>query len=192
MTTKFEIGKTYVTRSAVDADHVHAYEITRRTAKSIWTNVRGEIVRRGVRVGEDGIERFDPLGRYSMSPVISADRVEQAPTPVAVVAPASVPATARVSRVRPYQQAIAAIAGVELMPQSATGRVVEALKQSSAIAAENAAFNQAVEFLTRFCGSFPNQAVKREHIKFVISIISMMNSDDFADLDLIREYLRSK
>lgn len=74
MTTKFEIGKTYSTRSACDYDCIFSFEIVSRTEKTVMlkSSSRG-LVRRKVRIGTDGVERCDPHGRYSMSPVISAD-----------------------------------------------------------------------------------------------------------------------
>lgn len=73
---KFEVGKTYSTRSICDYDCIFSFEIIGRTEKTVTlkSDSRGT-VRRKVRVGEDGVERLDPHGRYSMSPVLSADRV---------------------------------------------------------------------------------------------------------------------
>lgn len=76
MTKTFEIGQTYSTRSACDYDCVFSFKVVSRTEKTVTieSGSRG-IVRRKVRIGDDGVERLDPHGRYSMSPVLSADRV---------------------------------------------------------------------------------------------------------------------
>lgn len=70
---RFQIGKTYVTRSACDHNCIFSFTILARTAKSVTINVRGKAVRRGLKIWDD-VEHFDPFGRYSMAPVISADR----------------------------------------------------------------------------------------------------------------------
>lgn len=72
----FEVGKTYWTRSLVDYDSISSFTILARTAKQITTTVRGETVKRGVRVN-DGVETFSPFGSYSMSPTIWADKAVQ-------------------------------------------------------------------------------------------------------------------
>lgn len=74
MTKQFQIGTTYSTRSACDYDCIFSFKVVARTEKTVTieSGSRGT-VRRKVRVS-DGVERCDPHGRYSMSPVISADR----------------------------------------------------------------------------------------------------------------------
>ena len=67
---KFEPGKTYATRSIVDADYIIRATIDRRTARSVW--VDGKAFRVDV---YGGAEFIRPWGHYSMSPVIRADRV---------------------------------------------------------------------------------------------------------------------
>jgi hypothetical protein len=69
----FEPGVSYFCRSACDSDCVWHFTIIRRTASSVWVLVDGKECRRGVRVW-NGVEKFEPFGRYSMSPVVSADR----------------------------------------------------------------------------------------------------------------------
>ena len=67
--SKFEPGKTYWTRSIVDADCIIRVTIDRRTEKFVWAD--------GKRFGVDqydGAEFIRPWGRYSMCPVIRADR----------------------------------------------------------------------------------------------------------------------
>lgn len=70
---RFEAGVSYFCRSACDHECVWHFRIIRRTVSSVWVEVNGEECRRGVRVW-DGVEKFEPFGRYSMSPVVSADR----------------------------------------------------------------------------------------------------------------------
>jgi hypothetical protein len=72
---KFEIGVSYFCRSACNYDCIWHFRIVRRTGKSVWIvdDETGKEVRKGVRVW-DGVEKFEPFGRYSMSPVASADR----------------------------------------------------------------------------------------------------------------------
>ena len=71
----FKVGETYFCRSICDYDCIFTFEVTKRTAKSVWIKsaMKG-VQRRAVRVW-DGIEAIDPLGRYSMSPVLTADKV---------------------------------------------------------------------------------------------------------------------
>ena len=70
---KFEVNKTYATRSAGDHDCIFDYTILDRTEKSVKICVWGEIKRRKIHVYE-GVERFLPHGRHSMCAVISANR----------------------------------------------------------------------------------------------------------------------
>lgn len=70
---KFETGVSYFCRSACDSNCIWHFQIIRRTASSVWVLVDGKECRRGIRVW-DGVEKFEPFGRYSMSPVVSADR----------------------------------------------------------------------------------------------------------------------
>src|SRR5271157_5416680 len=73
MTTKFEIGKTYSTRSLCDYDTIFRFEIVSRTAKQMTYRNRfcGDIKRRGIYVYA-GVEQCKPFGTYSMCPVIRA------------------------------------------------------------------------------------------------------------------------
>ena len=73
MTTKFEIGQTYQTRSIVDYDTIMSFTILARTEKTITTQVSGKTVRRGLQIYE-GVEQFKPYGTYSMCAIISADK----------------------------------------------------------------------------------------------------------------------
>ena len=69
---KFETGKTYWTRSPGDADCIIRVTIAKRTAKTI-TTAEGK----RFRVTPDyrgECEIFAPWGRYSMCPIMGADR----------------------------------------------------------------------------------------------------------------------
>ena len=71
MTNQFEAGKTYWTRSIVDADTIITVSVASRTAKTIVTD-KGKRLRVSL---YDGVEQVSPWGRYSMAPVVGADRV---------------------------------------------------------------------------------------------------------------------
>jgi hypothetical protein len=72
---KFEVGKTYSTRSLCDWDCVFSFKILARTAKTVTTEVHGKIVRRGLSPNwEATAESFKPFGTYSMCAVITADK----------------------------------------------------------------------------------------------------------------------
>lgn len=71
MAKAFQIGNTYTTRSACDHDCIFAFNIVRRTAKTITFTYHGKEQTRGVRVRDDAETCF-PLGRFSMAPVITA------------------------------------------------------------------------------------------------------------------------
>lgn len=76
---KFEVGKIYSTGEA--RDYVWRFLVVKRTAKFITivdanpvTEADLEPRRVGVTIGYGGHEIALPLGRYSMAPVINADR----------------------------------------------------------------------------------------------------------------------
>lgn len=70
---QFEAGKTYATRFIGDADNILRVTIAKRTAKTV-TTTEGKTFR----VSEhNGAEIFAPLGRYSMSPMMRADRLDE-------------------------------------------------------------------------------------------------------------------
>jgi hypothetical protein len=73
-TRKFQIGRTYSARSICDYDCIFSFEILRRTEKFVTIKYHDRVVNRKVRV-VDGVEHIDPHGRYSMSPVLSADKL---------------------------------------------------------------------------------------------------------------------
>jgi hypothetical protein len=72
-TTTFQIGETYTTGAA---DYVWEFTVTARTAKFLTLlDKYGDTSRVGCSISPyDGIEKALPLGRYSLAPVISADR----------------------------------------------------------------------------------------------------------------------
>lgn len=72
-TTTFQIGETYTTGRA---DYVWEFTVIGRTAKFLTLlDEYGTTIRVGCSISPyDGVERALPLGRYSMAPVISADR----------------------------------------------------------------------------------------------------------------------
>jgi hypothetical protein len=73
---KFQVGKTYSTRSTCDSECVFSFTILGRTAKTITTQVHDKTVRRGLSLW-DGVEEFKPFGTYSMCAVIRADKQAQ-------------------------------------------------------------------------------------------------------------------
>lgn len=72
---KFEVGKTYSTRSICDTNCVISLVVIARTAKTITANVNGEVKK--LRISEKmssfrNAETVFPWGQYSMAPMISA------------------------------------------------------------------------------------------------------------------------
>lgn len=74
MSAKFEIGKTYSTRSACDWETIYSFTVKSRTAKRITIEDRHGRVRTVGVQNYDGNETAKPLGTYSMCPVIRAER----------------------------------------------------------------------------------------------------------------------
>ena len=72
---KFEVGKTYKSRSTCDHDCIFAHKILKRTAKTVTIKAHNEIVRRGITIYENE-ETISPYGKYSMSPILRAGRME--------------------------------------------------------------------------------------------------------------------
>ena len=70
---KFKVGRTYSCRSLCDHDCIFAFEIVKRTEKTVTLKSSADIKRRKIYM-LDGVEHADPLGKYSMSPIIRADR----------------------------------------------------------------------------------------------------------------------
>lgn len=79
--TSFEVGKVYACRSFGNHDIVWAFRVDARTPQTVTlTEVThgtdGDTKRRKVRIYSD-VEHVDPLGRFSLSPVLTAnDQVE--------------------------------------------------------------------------------------------------------------------
>lgn len=83
--TKFEVGKTYSCRSICDHNCIFSFVIVSRTGQSVVIRsttggnlpMQMEVIggaRRKLRVRE-GVEEIDPLGRYSMAPILSASKL---------------------------------------------------------------------------------------------------------------------
>lgn len=73
----FEIGKTYSTRSACNHDCVWNYKVIARTTSTITITDGKEtkICRINKMYSEyRNAETIFPLGRYSMAPILSADK----------------------------------------------------------------------------------------------------------------------
>ena len=68
--TKFQVGKTYWTRSICDADCIISVKVAKRTEKRITTS-EGKVL--GIRIWQ-GVEQVKPWGSYSMAPIVGADR----------------------------------------------------------------------------------------------------------------------
>jgi hypothetical protein len=72
MTTQFQTGRSYATRSICGHDCIFSFTILARTARTVTTQVHGKTVRRGLSIW-NGVEQFKPFGNYSMCAVIGAD-----------------------------------------------------------------------------------------------------------------------
>jgi hypothetical protein len=75
MTSKFQVNKTYATRSIGDHNCIYSFTILSRTEKTV--TVKGTLIdktaRRGLSIGRyDDAEQFKPFGTHSMCAVISA------------------------------------------------------------------------------------------------------------------------
>lgn len=69
---RFEIGKTYSTRSACDHNCIFSGTVVKRTEKTVTFDLDGR-GRKTCRVSEyDGAESVLPFGRYSMAPIFRA------------------------------------------------------------------------------------------------------------------------
>lgn len=74
--SKFEPGKSYYCFSICDSDCRWHYKVTRRTEKSIYVQMDGTGPEKALRVKTDRYgEYVNPMGRYSMAPVLHSDRV---------------------------------------------------------------------------------------------------------------------
>lgn len=78
VTVQFEVGHTYSVRSLGDWDCIFSFEVLARTPKFLTIVDANDNKRTPSRVGVrvyEGVEKCSPLGRYSMSPTLSADRM---------------------------------------------------------------------------------------------------------------------
>lgn len=74
--SKFEIGKTYRTRSVCDHDCIIDLYVVNRSEKTLKARILDQSDFKTLRIKEwDGVEQVKPWGNYSMCPIISADRV---------------------------------------------------------------------------------------------------------------------
>ena len=74
-TTAFEVGKTYACRSVCDYNCVWTFTIAKRTDKSI-TTTEGKTLRINAQLtAYNEAETVFPLGKYSMAPILTADKV---------------------------------------------------------------------------------------------------------------------
>ena len=75
MIKKFEVGQTYKTRFTNDSNFTLTFTVIKRTKKfiTIVDDSTGEIKRVGVIILE-GKEWAYPMGKYSMAPMINAER----------------------------------------------------------------------------------------------------------------------
>lgn len=77
-TIKFEIGKTYTTRSICDSDCIFNGKCIKRTTSTVTFDIEGYGVKT-CRIIKDlsemnGCETVYPLGRYSMAPTFKASK----------------------------------------------------------------------------------------------------------------------
>jgi hypothetical protein len=73
MTTQFQVGQTYATRSICDYDTIFSFTILARSAKMVTINWNGRNTARRV-FDLDGKEAFRPHGNYSFATIICADK----------------------------------------------------------------------------------------------------------------------
>jgi len=73
----FEQGKSYECRSICDHNCKWIFKIIRRTAKSLWikNTHTGETVRKAITINWEGSEQIFPLGRYSMAPTLTPEKL---------------------------------------------------------------------------------------------------------------------
>jgi hypothetical protein len=78
----FNPGHIYFCRSSCDHDTVFRYTVVSRTRRQVMLRGDcGQLCRRGIKI-EDGTEICYPEGRYSMAPVLRADRFIGQGTPL--------------------------------------------------------------------------------------------------------------
>ena len=73
---RFEVGNTYKTRSICDYDCIFSWTVLKRTEKTLTLKEdTGEIKTRRIAINSEGIETCRPDGKYSMCPVIRANKM---------------------------------------------------------------------------------------------------------------------
>ena len=72
---KFQVNKTYSTRSVCDHNCIFSITVLSRTAKTIKIkDLHDSNSVKTLRISEwEGVEQVKPLGSYSMAPIIGAD-----------------------------------------------------------------------------------------------------------------------
>ena len=74
-TATFQTGSTISTRSACDYNCVWVFTVVSRTAKFVtMEDSSGKVRRTGINVDEQGNEWTMPFGKFSMAPVVRAER----------------------------------------------------------------------------------------------------------------------
>ncbi len=68
---KFEVGKTYSTRSICDHNCIYSIEVLKRTAKTITVREHAEVKTLRISIYKD-VEQVKPHGSYSMAAIIDA------------------------------------------------------------------------------------------------------------------------
>ena len=80
----FQIGKQYAMRSICDYYCIWLYQVISRTAKTVTLcelveKPGGQIIQREAKrfriTVRNGAEEVSPLGRYSMSPILTAEKI---------------------------------------------------------------------------------------------------------------------
>jgi len=71
--TRFEVGKTYSTRSACDHNCIYRMTVLARTAKTIRVSVLGDGSKTLRPYIYRDVEQVKPFGSYSMCAIIGAD-----------------------------------------------------------------------------------------------------------------------
>jgi len=71
MESRFEVGKTYTTRSACDYNCIFEAKVIKKTAKTVTVETNEGVKRCKVHEYRDE-QFFYPFGQYSMAPVMKA------------------------------------------------------------------------------------------------------------------------
>lgn len=77
MTLTFEVGKEYIMHSPCDWDCLWKYEVINRTAKTITLQDEYGKIKKCRTSIFMGVESCKPLGSYSMSPILSAEKLSK-------------------------------------------------------------------------------------------------------------------